>query len=68
MIEILVYIAILVIVLIFVFWLIQQIPANLLPGPLKQIVSIVLVVIAVVALIIILLQLTGTGPSLRLPR
>jgi hypothetical protein len=65
MIELLVYVAIVVIVLVLVYWLLQQFP---LPEPLGKIVQIAIVVIAVIVVIGILLSLTGVGPPLRLPR
>lgn len=64
MIELLVYLVILVIVAIFLWWLLGQVP---LPEPLQKIATIVLVAIAVIVLIMILLQFAGMG-SIRLPR
>jgi hypothetical protein len=65
MIELLVYFAVLAIVLILVFYVLQQIP---LPEPINKIVMIIVVVIAGIVLISLLLSLSGTGPPLRLPR
>lgn len=56
MIDILVYVAILAIVLVLVFWVLQQIP---LPEPLNKIVMIIIVVVAAIVLISILMSLTG---------
>ena len=63
MISMLVYLVILVIAVIFLWWLLQQIP---LPPPLHQIATIVLVAIGVIILIGILLQFAGGG-GLHLP-
>lgn len=64
MLDLLVYLAIFVIVVIVIWWLLSQLS---LPEPIGKIVNIVLVVVAVVVLISILLHLTGVGPPLRLP-
>jgi hypothetical protein len=64
MIELLVYLVILVIVCIFLYWLMNQIP---LPEPLQKIAIIVLVAIGVIVLIGLLLQFAGGG-GFRLPR
>lgn len=64
MIELIVYLVILVIVGIFLWWLLQQLP---LPEPLGKIATIVLVAIGVLVLIGILLQFGSSG-SFRLPR
>ena len=65
MIELLVYLVILVIVCIFLYWLMSQIP---LPEPLQKIAIIVLVAIGVIVLIGLLLHFAGIGGGLRLPR
>lgn len=65
MLDILVYVAILVIVVIVLWWLLSQLQ---LPEPLNKIITIALVVIGAVVLIGIMLQFTGSGPPLRLPR
>jgi heme A synthase len=66
MVTLLIYLVVLVIVCIFLWWLLGQVP---LPPPLKQIATIVLVAIGVILLIGILLQFAGGGglhlPSLR---
>lgn len=64
MIELIVYLVILVIVGIFLWWLLQQLP---LPEPLGKIATIVLVAIGVIVLIGILYQFAGGG-GFRLPR
>ena len=64
MIELIVYVVILVVVAIFLWWLMQQIP---LPEPLQKIATIVLVAVGVIVLIGILYQFAGSG-SFRLPR
>lgn len=64
MVTILMYIVVLVIIAIFLWWLLQQVP---LPEPLKKIATIVLVAIGVIALITILMQFAGTG-TLSLPK
>ena len=56
MIDLLVYLAIFVIVVVLVWWLLQQIP---LPEPIGKIITIVFVVIAAVVLIGLLLNLSG---------
>jgi hypothetical protein len=58
MINLLVYLVILVIVCIFLWWLLQQVP---LPEPLGKIATIVLVAIGVLILIAILLQFAGVA-------
>jgi heme A synthase len=66
MVTLLIYLVVLVIVCIFLYWLLNQIP---LPPPLQQIATIVLVAIGVIILIGILLQFAGGGglhiPSVR---
>ena len=64
MIELIVYVVILVVVAIFLYWLLNQIP---LPEPLQKIATIVLVAIGVIVLIGILYQFAGGG-GFRLPR
>ena len=64
MIEMLVYLVILVIVAIFLYWLLTQIP---LPEPLHKIAIIVLVALGVIVLIWLLMNFAGMG-SLRMPR
>lgn len=63
MIDLLVYVAILVIVVILVWWLLQQLP---LPEPIGRILNIVLVVVVAIVIIMLLLNVTGHGPALRL--
>lgn len=63
MVELLIYIVVLVIVAIFLWWLLQQIP---LPEPLMKIAMIVLVAIGVIVLVSILLNFSGGVP--KLPR
>jgi hypothetical protein len=63
MIELLVYIAIAVIVLVTIYYLLSQFP---LPDPIGKIVNIAIVVVAVIVIIGILLSLTGVGPPLRM--
>lgn len=65
MLDILVYLAIFVILAIVVWYLLSQVS---LPEPVQKIVTIVFVVICAVILIGFLLQVTGSGPPLRLPR
>ena len=65
MIELIVYLVILVIVCLFLYWLMQQVPF---PPILQKIAIIVLVTIAVIVLIALLLNFAGMGGSLRLPR
>jgi heme A synthase len=65
MVALLIYLVILVIVAIFIYWLIQQVP---LPPPLQKIAMIVLVAIGVIVLIGILLQFAGVDTGLRIPR
>jgi hypothetical protein len=64
MMEILVYLVILVIVVIFLYWLMSQVP---LPEPLQKIATIVLVAIGVIVLVGLLLQFAGGG-GFKLPR
>jgi len=64
MVALLIYIVILVILAIFLWWLLDQIP---LPEPLARIARIVVVAIGVIILIAILLQFAGTG-HIVLPR
>ena len=61
MVSLLVYIVVLVIVAIFLWWLLNQIP---LPEPLQKIATIVLVAIGVIVLVAILLQFVGGGGGL----
>lgn len=63
MVDILVYLAILVIVVVLLWWLLTQLP---LPEPAGQIIRIVLVVIVAIVAIMILLNFAGQGPPLRL--
>lgn len=63
MLDILVYLAVFIILAILIWWLLQQVS---LPEPLARIVTIVFVVICAVVLIGFLLNVTGTGPGLRL--
>ena len=63
MISLLVYLVVLVIVMIFLWWLLQQVP---LPEPLAKIATIVLVAVGVIILVGILLSFSGEG--FRLPR
>ncbi len=65
MIDLIVYLAVFVIVVVLIWWLLQQIP---LPEPIGKIVTIVLVVVAAVVLIGLLLNLAGHGPPMRLLR
>ena len=66
MIALLVYLVVLVIVCIFLYWLLQQVP---LPPPLQKIATIVLVAIGVIILIGILLQFAGGGiGGIHIPR
>lgn len=66
MISLLIYLVVLVIVVIFLYWLLQQVA---LPEPANKIAMIVLVAIMVIVLIGILLQFAGGGglhlPSMR---
>ena len=64
MVELLIWVVVLVIVAVFLWWLLQQIP---LPPPLDKIATIVLVAIGVIVLIGILLSFSGGG-GFRLPR
>lgn len=64
MIELLIYLVVLVVICIFLYWLMSQIP---LPEPLQKIAIIVLVTIGVIVLIGLLFQFAGTG-GFRLPR
>lgn len=63
MLDLVVYLAVLVIVVVLVWWLLTQMP---LPEPAGRIVRIVVVVVVAVIAIMLLLQLTGAGPPLRL--
>lgn len=63
MIDLLVYLAILVIVVILVWWLLSQLG---LPEPVGRIITIVMVVIVAIAAIMLLLNLSGHGPPMRL--
>jgi len=65
LISILVYLAVFVIVVILVWWLLQQVS---LPEPIQKILIIVFVVIAAVILIGILLSFVGHGGGLRIGR
>ncbi len=58
MIDLLVYLAIIVILAIVIWWVLSQVP---LPAPLKQILMIVVVVIGAIILVGILLNFTGHG-------
>lgn len=63
MIDLIVYLAVLVIVFILIWWILSQLP---LPEPIGRIVQIVLVVVAAIILISLLLNLSGHGPPMRL--
>lgn len=63
MVQLLIYLVIFVIVCIFLYWLMTQVP---LPEPLQKIAMIVLVAIGVIVLIGLLLSFGGGG-SFRLP-
>jgi hypothetical protein len=63
MLDIMIYLGIFVIVIIVVWWLLQQVT---LPEPLGKIITIAIVVIGAVVLIGFLLSFTGVGPPLRL--
>lgn len=63
MIDFVIYLAVLVILVVLVWWLLTQLP---LPDPARKIIQIVAVVIVAVVAIMLLLQLGGTGPPLRL--
>lgn len=63
MIEILVYLAVLVIVVIVAYWLLGQIALD---PKIRQILNIVFVVVVAIVAIVLLLQLSGVGPPLRL--
>lgn len=63
MIDLLIYLAVLVIVVVLIWWLLSQLP---LPEPAGQIIRIVLVVVVAIIAIFLLLNLTGHGPPLRL--
>ena len=66
MLELLVWLAVLVIVVLVAWWLMQQLS---LPEPVQRIVTIVLVVVVAIIAIGVLLNLTGMGPGFfRLPR
>lgn len=56
--EFIIYFAIAVIVIVFLWWLLQQIP---LPGPANQIITIVIVAVIVVLAIGFLLSFSGGG-------
>lgn len=60
MVEMLVYLAVLVIVILVAWYLLQQMA---LPEPANKIITIVLVVVVAIIAIGILLQLTGIGPG-----
>ena len=59
MIAFLIYVLVLLIVMGLAWWIVNQIP---LPGPVKQIATIVVVVICAIILIYLLLGLVGTVP------
>lgn len=63
MIDVVVYLAVLVIVVCLVWWLLTQLP---LPEPAGKFITIAVVVFAAICAILILLSLTGSGPPLRL--
>ena len=63
MVELLVWLAVLVIVLIVAWWILSQIT---LPEPAAKVVRIVIVVVVAVVAISVLLSLTGVGPPMRL--
>ncbi len=63
MIDLLVYLAIIVILAIVIWWVLSQVP---LPEPLKQILMIVIVVIGAIVLIALLLNFAHGGLSLHL--
>jgi hypothetical protein len=64
MVEILVYLAVLVIVIAVAYWLLGRLTLD---PMIRNIINIVFVVVVAVVAIVILLQLTGVGgPSLRL--
>jgi branched-subunit amino acid permease len=63
MIDLLVYLAVFVIIVVLVWWLLQQLA---LPEPIGKIITIVLVVIIAIILIGLLLQFAGNVPQLRL--
>ena len=63
MIELLVYLAVLVIVVIVAYWLLGQITLD---PKIRQIINIVMVVLIAVIGIGLLLNVAGIGPSLRL--
>lgn len=65
MLDIVVYLAVFAVIAILVWWLLSQVG---LPEPLNKIVTIVFVVVCAVVLIGLLMQVTGVGPPLRLPR
>ena len=66
MIQLLVYLTVFVILMILVWWILQQVA---LPEPLNRIILIVFVVIGAIVLISLLLSATGSGglhmPTLR---
>lgn len=63
MIDLLIYLAIIVIILALVWWLLNELA---LPEPAAKFVRIALVVIVAVVVISILLKFGGHGPGLRL--
>lgn len=65
MIDLLVYLAVFVIVVVLIWWLLSQLP---LPEPIGRIITIVLVVIAALILISLLLQFAGGSFPLHLRR
>lgn len=64
MVELLIYLVVLVVVAIFLYWLLTQLP---LPPPLDKIATIVVVAIGVIVLIGILWSFSSGG-GFRLPR
>jgi len=65
MLQLIVYFAILVIVIVFLWWLLQQLP---LPEPAGKFIQIAIVAIVAVVVIGFLLQFADGGGSLRLPQ
>ncbi len=63
MIDLLVFLAVLVIVVILIWWLLSKLS---LPEPAGTIIQIAIVVIVAVVVIGLLLSMTGHGPPLRL--
>lgn len=63
MLDLLVYLAIFIICAILIWWLLSQLS---LPEPVNKILLIVFVVVCAVILIGFLLQITGSGPPLRM--